>query len=106
MSKRRFVRSTWCIMMSVWGTVAQERNPLPTDTYRYLNIWIQELDSARYIFEICIVDTYARARCLFVCKIPLLARALGLKARPSARATIGYLVYKLSLVFHYLTPPQ
>ena len=30
-----------------------------------------------------------------VCKIPLLARALGLKAaaRPSARATIGYLVY-------------
>ena len=32
-----------------------------------------------------------------VCKIPLLARALGLKAecaRPSARATIGYLVYK------------
>ena len=35
-----------------------------------------------------------------VCKIPLLARALGLKAehaatRPSARATIGYLVYKV-----------
>ena len=33
-----------------------------------------------------------------VCKIPLLARALGLKAyaaaRPSAIATIGYLVYK------------
>ena len=30
-----------------------------------------------------------------VCKIPLLARALGLAAaRPSARATIGYLVYK------------
>ena len=28
-----------------------------------------------------------------VCKIPLLARALGLAARPSARATIGYLVY-------------
>ena len=29
-----------------------------------------------------------------VCKIPLLARAIGLKAaRPSARATIGYLVY-------------
>ena len=35
----------------------------------------------------------------FVCKIPLLARALGLikAARPSARATIGYLVYNLSL---------
>ena len=36
----------------------------------------------------------------FVCKIPLLVRALGLKAeaaRPSARATIGYLVYKASL---------
>ena len=32
---------------------------------------------------------------LIICKIPLLARALGLKAvtRPSARATIGYLVY-------------
>ena len=32
---------------------------------------------------------------LLVCKIPLLARALGLKAapRPSACATIGYLVY-------------
>ena len=29
-----------------------------------------------------------------VCKIPLLARALGLKARASARATIGYIVYK------------
>ena len=29
-----------------------------------------------------------------VYKIPLLARALGLKARPSARATIGNLVYK------------
>ena len=32
------------------------------------------------------------ARLAFVCKIPLLARALG--TRPSARATIGYLVYK------------
>ena len=32
---------------------------------------------------------------LVVCKIPLFARALGLKAaRPSARATIGYIVYK------------
>ena len=31
---------------------------------------------------------------LFVCKIPLLARALGLAAaKPSARATIGYLAY-------------
>ena len=31
-----------------------------------------------------------------VCKIPLLARAPGLAAaRPSARATIGYLVYKI-----------
>ena len=44
-----------------------------------------------------------------VCKIPLLARALGL----SARATIGYLVYKktatetfedLSITFHDLSP--
>ena len=36
---------------------------------------------------------------LFVCKIPLLARALGLKAatRPSARATIGYLVYNMHI---------
>ena len=34
------------------------------------------------------------ARGSVVCKIPLLARVLGLKARPSARATIGYLVYK------------
>ena len=34
----------------------------------------------------------ALVRC-FVCKIPLLARALGLKARPSARATLGYLIY-------------
>ena len=31
---------------------------------------------------------------IIVCKIPLLARALGLSAaRPSARATIGYIVY-------------
>ena len=29
-----------------------------------------------------------------VCKIPLLARAFGARTRPSARATIGYLVYK------------
>ena len=36
-------------------------------------------------------DTFA-----LVCKIPLLARALGLKARPSARATIGYLASNLS----------
>ena len=38
-----------------------------------------------------------RAGGLLVCKIPLLARALGLKAeaaRPSARATIEFLVYK------------
>ena len=38
------------------------------------------------------------AQVVIVCKIPLLARALGPKAyaaaRPSARATIGYLVYK------------
>ena len=37
---------------------------------------------------------------MLVCKILLLARALGLKAyaaaRPSAHATIGYLVYKPS----------
>ena len=37
---------------------------------------------------------YNSPNCI-VCKIPLLARALGLKAdaRPSARVTIGYLVY-------------
>ena len=29
----------------------------------------------------------------FVCKIPMLARTLGLKARPHARATIGFLMY-------------
>ena len=43
---------------------------------------------------------YNRSRFQFVCKIPLLARALGLKAaaaRPSARATIGYLVYKIPI---------
>ena len=34
--------------------------------------------------------------CNFVCKIPLLARALGLNAK---RATIGYLVYKVQLDF-------
>ena len=40
-----------------------------------------------------------RESCILVCKIPLLARALGLKAkaRPSARATMGYLVYNLQL---------
>ena len=39
----------------------------------------------------CILDAGSKS---LVCKIPLLARALGLKAaRPSARATIGYLVY-------------
>ena len=33
---------------------------------------------------------------MFVCKIPLLARRTRPKAaRPSARATIGYLVYKI-----------
>ena len=40
---------------------------------------------------------FSRACFAIVCKIPLIARALGLKAeaaRPSARATIGYLVYK------------
>ena len=34
---------------------------------------------------------------VIACKIPLLARAFGMRAeaaRPSARATIGYLVYK------------
>ena len=37
-----------------------------------------------------------KARSFIVYNIPLLARALGLKAdRPSARATIGYLVYKV-----------
>ena len=37
-------------------------------------------------------DSFARARTrpMLVCKIPLLAR----RTRPSARATIGYLVYK------------
>ena len=43
------------------------------------------------------VGWLARGRHIrLVCKIPLLARALGRKARPSARATIGYLVYKYS----------
>ena len=36
-------------------------------------------------------------RVVIVCKIPLLERALGLKARSSARATIGYLVYKCGI---------
>ena len=38
-----------------------------------------------------------------VCKIPLLARALGLKAAmPSARATIGYLVYNEGPLISYV----
>ena len=42
---------------------------------------------------------FCRVICIFVCMIPLLARALGLKAatRPSARATIGYLVYNMHI---------
>ena len=36
----------------------------------------------------------------FVCKVPLLARAFGLKAaRPSARETIGYIVYNDNVIF-------
>ena len=41
-----------------------------------------------------------------ICKIPLLARAPGLTARPSARATIGYLVYNLSSRAHGLVAVQ
>ena len=45
---------------------------------------------------------HAQAKLYFECKIPLLARALGLNAaRPSARATIGYLVYKVILPTTY-----
>ena len=50
-------------------------------------------------------DYVSTALCTFilVCKIPLLARALGLKARPSARATIGYLVYNIHSCCYVLT---
>ena len=44
------------------------------------------------IFFICIHDIV-----LFVCKIPLLAR----RTRPSARATIGYLVYNTIIRVRY-----
>ena len=42
------------------------------------------------------VKVGVKVRVKAVCKIPFLTRALGQKAaaRPSARATIGYLVYK------------
>ena len=50
----------------------------------------------RLVYKIPYSRALDLAEAEFVCKIPLLARALGLKAaaRPSARATIGYLVYK------------
>ena len=41
--------------------------------------------------NIILASLRSKTRLLVVCKIPLLARALGLKAR----ATIGYLVYKI-----------
>ena len=45
------------------------------------------------------VNMLSIQECLqLVCKIPLLARALA-AARPSARATIGYLVYKFAAWF-------
>ena len=54
--------------------------------------------------KLCTHITYIRAcqqqlQCslIFVCKIPLLAR----RTRPSARATIGYLVYKSYLTVTY-----
>ena len=42
-------------------------------------------------------DDFSHNQSALVCKISLLVRALGLKAanRPSARATVGYLVYKI-----------
>ena len=47
-----------------------------------------------YVSEVtCPTLGSANVDLMVACKIPLLARALGLKARPSARATIGYLVY-------------
>ena len=52
----------------------------------------QRLNRARPSARVTIMYLVYKAA-EFVCKIPLLARALGLKARPSARATIGYFVY-------------
>ena len=54
------------------------------------------MDDVVEIFVLLLTSLFFFVHCwLFVvCKIPLLARALGLKAaRPSTRATIGYLVY-------------
>ena len=45
------------------------------------------------------VKVGVKVRVRVVCKIPFLTRTLGEKAaaRPSARATIGYLVYKVGV---------
>ena len=65
---------------------------------------VYKITYRRYCFIICMQDTFARAthsafRPSVVCKIPLLARRSRPKgARPSARATIGYLVYKAECV--------
>ena len=58
-----------------------------------------EIEKARYMLHMFFLSLYKLlVLYIFVCKKPLLARALGLKAKaakPSARETIGYLVYNL-----------
>ena len=57
-------------------------------------VWIKQTKSESSYFSGAILYILRTPALIVVCKIPLLARALGLKAaRPSARATIWYLVY-------------
>ena len=53
-------------------------------------IYIHIICRVFYKFRVIISQAYK----YLVCKIPLLACALGLKPLGQARATIGYLVYK------------
>ena len=56
--------------------------------------WLWNFGHSRYYILTC--HLFLSTWILFVCKILLLARALGLKAaRPSALATIGHLVYNI-----------
>ena len=52
-------------------------------------------------FEVNFDNNFVASRLKFVCKIPLLARRTRPRPRPSARATIGYLVYKIKIISVY-----
>ena len=67
--------------------VQSSSQPLKADNLRENYILYDEGLNFRDLLDKCLE---------FVCKIPLLACALDLKAaaRPSSRATIGYIVYK------------